>query len=113
VFLNFVSEFIQVKMPMQLHRYPTLEDLGEEYFPIFLQMSSVYLSAMILFGDRQWFMMIEDGCKRAATDVDQIMDVREFVEYFDIALNAFSRDLHRHLGNMSWAWIQVLYGRSG
>ena len=89
-----------------MHRYPTLEELGE-YTEPFLAMAGFYITAQILFGDRRWFLVMERQCMIEATDVDLIMDVQHFVELFWMAMHDWDFALCRELNRFSWGWLHV------
>lgn len=90
---------------MALHRYPTLEELGE-YAEPFMSMCGFYLTAQILFGDRRWFAILESQCMLEATDMDRIVDVQQFIELFWMALHGLNWGLATELARHSWSWVR-------
>lgn len=92
-------------MPLRMHRYPHLEDLGEYVGP-FMTMCGFYITAQILFGDKEWFRLMESQCIREATELDLVIDVQQFIELFWMAMHGFSFELSRELTRHSWAWIR-------
>lgn len=87
-----------------MHHYPTIEELGDYALP-FMHMTSFYLTTQVMFGDSQWFRFMERQCIRESTDLDLIIDVRQFVELFWAVMHGWNFQLSRELTRASFGLL--------
>jgi hypothetical protein len=89
------------RMPMDLHHWPSEEELGP-YYQNFLGYCISWAVAEEFFGGERWFSELEEVAWRGATHLDGVVDMCSFFETFHFGIPYMNWEASRIIATHRW-----------
>lgn len=81
-------------MPLQLERYPAVEELGTKGYLEYLSMSAFYVTMIDMFGDEGWVQRLVVMARRESMEADGVLNMKDFIELFNVGAKGFDPELY-------------------